>query len=242
MLKAISLDFWDTIYLGAYHAGRARMRQTAVGALLAAVGRGIDERELLALYREARDAAERWWTEEQRGYTADERIRWMLGRLGVERPAGCAHVARTVAAVDEALVELPPPLLEGAAEAVRRLAARWPLAIVSDTGFASGRAQDLVLARDGLLEHFAVRIYSCDIGHAKPRREPFLAAAERLGVRPEEMLHIGDIERTDVRGAVGAGMRAVRLDALRDSGPSEAERVAGSWSEAVEHLMAGARR
>lgn len=242
MLKAISLDFWDTIYLGAYHAGRARIRQTAVGALLAAVGRGIDERELLALYREARDTAERWWLDEQRGYTADERIRWMLGRLGVERPAGCEHVARTVAAVDEALVELPPPLLEGAAEAVRALAERWPLAIISDTGFASGRAQDLVLARDGLLEHFSVRIYSCDIGHAKPRREPFLAAAERLGVRPAEMLHIGDIERTDVRGAVGAGMRAVRLDALRDSGPSEAERVAGSWDEAVAHVTADAGR
>ena len=236
MLRAISLDFWDTIYLGAAVAGRARMRRTAVAALLEAVGHPLGDAELLALYHEARDTAERWWLEEQRGYTAEERIRWMLHRVGVERPAGCAHVARAVAVVDQALVELPPPLLEGAASAVRQLAARWPLAIVSDTGFASGVAQDRLLERDGLLEHFAVRIYSCDVGHAKPRREPFLAAAERLGVRTAEMLHIGDIERTDVKGALAAGMRAVRIDVARESGPSAAELVARSWAEVLEHL------
>ena len=236
MLRALSLDFWDTIYLGAAVAGRARMRHIAVGTLLDAVGSPLAEAELLALYRDARIAADGWWREEQRGYTADERIRWMLRRVGVDRPAGCEHVARAVAAVDEALLEMPPPLLEGAAEAVRLLAERWPLAIVSDTGFASGVAQDRLLERDGLLEHFAVRVYSCDVGHAKPRREPFLAAAQRLGVGLHEMLHIGDIERTDVAGALAAGMRAVRIDAARESGPSAAELVARRWEEVLEHL------
>lgn len=236
MLRALSLDFWDTIYLGAAVAGRARMRQAAVGALLDAVGSPLAEADLLALYRDARIEAEGWWRDEHRGYTADERIRWMLRRVGVDRPAGCEHVARAVAAVDEALLEMPPPRLEGVAEAVRRLAERWPLAIISDTGFASGVAQDRLLERDGLLEPFAVRIYSCDLGHAKPRREPFLAAAGRLGVRPGEMLHIGDIERTDVAGALAAGMRAVRIDVARESGPSAAELVARRWEEVLAHL------
>jgi putative hydrolase of the HAD superfamily len=240
MLRALSLDFWDTLYVGAAVSGRARIRRLAVGTLLEAVGRPLAEDELLALYREAGAEADRWWREEQRGYTADERIRWMLRRLGAERPSGCEHVARAVSVVDEALLELPPPLLDGAAEAVRGLAARWPLAIVSDTGFASGQAQDRVLERDGLLELFAVRIYSCDIGHAKPRREPFLAAAGGLGVPPQAMLHVGDIERTDIRGALGAGMRAIRLDVVRDSGASAAELVARRWEEVVGHLGAGA--
>lgn len=238
MLRALSLDFWDTIYLGTFVPGRARIRQLAVGALLDAVGSPLAEAELLALYRDARIQAEGWWREEHRGYTADERIRWMLRRVGVDRPAGCEHVARAVAAVDEALLEMPPPLLDGAAEAVRRLAERWPLAIVSDTGFASGAAQDRLLERDGLLEHFAVRIYSCDIGHTKPRREPFLAAASGLGVQPGEMLHIGDIERTDVAGALAAGLRAVRIDVARESGPSAAELVARRWEDVVGHVGA----
>jgi putative hydrolase of the HAD superfamily len=236
MLRAVSLDFWDTLYSGTAVAGRARIRRAAVGALLDAVGRPLGETELHALYREAGAEADRWWRDEHRGYTADERIRWMLRRLGIERPADCAHVARAVTAVDEALLELPPPLLDGAADAVRRLAERFPLAVVSDTGFASGAAQDRLLELDELLRHFAVRIYSCDIGHAKPRAEPFLAAARRLGVQPAEMLHIGDIERTDVRGALAAGLRAVRIDVVRDSGPSEAELVATRWEDVVAHL------
>src|SRR5688500_9874381 len=187
MLRALSLDFWDTLYVGAAVAGRAQMRRAAVGALLEAVGKPLDEAELHTLYREAGAEADRWWRDEHRGYTAGDRIRWMLRRLGIERPADCAHVARAVTVVDQALLELPPPLLDGAADAVRRLAARFPLAIVSDTGFASGAAQDRLLERDGLLRHFAVRIYSCDIGHAKPRPEPFLAAAAGLGVEPAEL-------------------------------------------------------
>jgi putative hydrolase of the HAD superfamily len=233
---ALSLDFWDTIYLGAAVAGRAQIRRAAVGVLLEAVGRPLDETALAALYREAGAEADRWWREEHRGYTADDRVRWMLRRVGVDRPADCDHVARAVSAVDAALLELPPPLLEGAADAVRRLAERFPLAIVSDTGFASGVAQDRLLERDGLLDHFAVRIYSCDIGHAKPRPEPFLAAASRLGVEPSSMLHIGDIERTDIRGALAAGMRAIRLDVVRDSGPSAAELVAQRWDDAAAYL------
>jgi putative hydrolase of the HAD superfamily len=208
-----------------------------VGALLEAVGRPLGESELHALYREAGAEADRWWREEHRGYTADERIRWMLRRVGVERPSGCEHVARAVSVVDQALLELPPPLLDGTADAVRRLAARHSLAIVSDTGFASGDAQDRLLERDDLLRHFAVRVYSCDIGHAKPRPEPFLAAADRLGVAPSEMLHIGDIERTDVRGALAAGLRAIRLDVVRDSGPSAAELVATRWADVVAHVV-----
>jgi putative hydrolase of the HAD superfamily len=236
MLRALSLDFWDTLYIGTAVAGRAQIRRAAVGVLLEAVGRPLGDTELLALYREAGAEADRWWRDEHRGYTADDRIRWMLRRLGIERPADCAHVARAVTAVDEALLELPPPLVEGAADAVRRLAARFPLAIVSDTGFASGAAQDRLLERDDLLRHFAVRVYSCDIGHAKPRAEPFLAAAARLGVEPAELLHIGDIERTDVGGALAAGLRAIRIDVLRDSGPSAAELVARRWEDVLTHL------
>jgi putative hydrolase of the HAD superfamily len=140
-------------------------------------------------------------------------------------------VARATAAVDDALLAQPPELLPGAADAVRRLARRYRLGIISDTGFASGEAQDRLLARDGLRDCLAVRVYSCDVGHAKPHAEPFRRAAASLGVAPAETLHVGDIERTDVAGALASGYRAVRIDALRDGGPSSAERVVRTWSE-----------
>ena len=241
MLRAITLDYWDTIYHGGVLAERMELRRAAVGRLLAAVGSPVPDAELAAVYRAAGVESERWWHEEHRGYTTEDRIRWMLARLGVERPAECRHVSEAAREVDDVLLRHPPALLEGAAEAVRTLAARWPLAIISDTGFASGVAQDRLLERDGLLQHFPARVYSCDVGHAKPHPAPFAAAARALGVAPAEILHVGDIERTDVRGALAAGYRAARVDIVRDSGHSEAEVVARSWDALVDRLVRQSR-
>src|SRR5687768_13038087 len=238
MLRAVTLDFWDTLYTGAVMPERVALRQTALRRLLDAVGATATDDELGAAYRSSGAEAERWWREEQRGYTSAERIRWMLERLKVDRPEDCEHIARACDAVDAALIQHPAPLLPGASDALAALASRFPLAIISDTGFASGAAQDRLLERDGIRSLFAATVYSVDIGYAKPRLEPFRAALDALRIdRPDEVLHVGDIERTDIRGAIAAGMRAVRLDVVRSGGPSEAEFVAPSFPALVEYLL-----
>ncbi|MFL5576869.1 MAG: HAD family hydrolase [Gemmatimonadaceae bacterium] len=237
MLKGVSLDFWNTLYVGATAPERVTLRRAAVGRMLADVGRPTADEELTELYAASGAEAERWWREEQRGYGAADRIRWILGRVGVERPGDCEHVARAVQAVDDALTAHAPPLLPGAAAAVRALARHLPLVVVSDTGFASGQAQDRLLERDGLARHFAARIYSCDVGHAKPHAAPFRRALRTLSLHPADLLHVGDDERTDVRGALAAGCRAVRLDLVRAGGPSAAELVAESFADVVDLVL-----
>ena len=240
MLRALTFDYWDTLFHGATRPERVALRQAAVRRLLDELGLDLPDQRFVELYKASGAEAERWWREEHRGYTTADRIRWLLGRLEIDRPEDCAHIARACEAVDAALLTLPPPLLPGAAAGVRRLARRFRLGIISDTGFASGRAQDRLLEREGLRELFAVTVYSMDVGHAKPRPEPFRAALAALGARPDEVLHIGDIERTDIRGALDAGMRAVRLDLITSSGPSAAEFVASTYEELVEYLEAEA--
>jgi putative hydrolase of the HAD superfamily len=125
---------------------------------------------------------------------------------------------------------------------LRTLRDRFMLGIISDTGFASGRAQDRLLEKDGARGFFATTIYSMDVGHAKPRPEIFAAAVRALGIPAGEILHVGDNERTDVRGALAAGFRAIRLDVARQgvgrAGPSEAEFVARSFDELTDYLVA----
>jgi putative hydrolase of the HAD superfamily len=237
MHTALSLDYWDTLFEGSALPERLERRQAALRQMLRNLECDIPDEDFSTLYRASAAEADRWWREEHRGYTADERIRWMLARLNVTRPADCEHVAAAVRAVDETLIEFPPPLLTGAKETVESLAARFPLAILSDTGFASSAAQDVLLEREGLHERFSARIYSMNVGHAKPRREMFEACAAALGRSPETIIHIGDNERTDVRGALDAGFRAIRLDIVRESGPSAAELVARSFDELREYLL-----
>lgn len=237
MSIALSLDYWDTLFDGSRLPERLERRQAALRQMLRNLECDVPDEEFITLYRAAGAEADRWWREEHRGYTADERIRWMLARLNVTRPLDCEHVAAAVRAVDDSLLEFPPPLLPGAREALHTLADRFPLAIVSDTGFASSSAQDALLEREGLQDLFAARIYSMDIGHAKPRREPFEACVHALGREPGTIVHIGDNERTDVRGALDAGFRAIRVDFMRDNGPSAAEFVARSFEELTEYLL-----
>jgi putative hydrolase of the HAD superfamily len=225
------------LYDGTAVPERAESGLAAFQQLLTALDRSPSERELLAAYEASGAEAHRWWKEEHRGYTTAERIRWMLLKLDIERPEDCEHVAAACEAVDAALLSYPPPLLAGAADMVRTLARRFPLAIVSDTGFPSGEAQDALLERDGLLAHFPARIYSMDIGHAKPRPEPFLAAVKALGAEPHETMHIGDLERTDVAGALAAGLRAVRCDVVqRRRSASRAELVISDYEQLLEYL------
>ena len=237
MLRALTFDYWDTLYEGGALPERVALRRTAVGALLGAYGRALPEEQLRTLYEESGREAERWWSEDQRGYTTNERLHWILERAAVKPREGCEHVAAAADAVDNALLMLPPAMLPGAWQMLRTLRRHYALAVISDTGFASGRAQDRLLEKDAARKFFSTTIYSMDVGHAKPRPEIFRRAVETLGVEPHEILHIGDNENTDVRGALAAGFRAIRLDFVRTGGPSEAEFVARSYEELTEYLM-----
>ena len=241
MLRALTFDYWDTLYEGGALPERVALRRTAVGALLGAYGRALPDEQLRALYEESGREAERWWSEEHRGYRTDERLRWILERAAVKPREECQHLTAAADAVDNALLMLPPAMLAGAWQMLRVLSRHFTLAVISDTGFASGRAQDRLLQKDAARDFFAATIYSMDIGHAKPRPEIFAAAVGTLGVEPGEILHIGDNERTDVRGAIAAGFRAVRLDVVRSGGPSEAEFVARSFEELTQYLRGQAR-
>ena len=96
-------------------------------------------------------------------------------------------------------------LYDGAADALARLAARYPIVAVSN-----GNAD---LAAIGLAQHFRGALSASDFGAAKPDPAIFLAACSALDVEPAEVLHIGNDAHTDVIGARRAGLRAGWINA-----------------------------
>lgn len=100
---------------------------------------------------------------------------------------------------------------DDAREVITRLhEADFKLGIVSNTPFP-GFAIDDFLRCEGMLEYFAVRIYSSDVRYMKPHREIFRMALQRLGVLPERTLFVGDRIDKDVKGSSRVGMRTVLL-------------------------------
>ena len=68
-----------------------------------------------------------------------------------------------------------------------------------------------ILEQAGLARHLAAVVISDAVGLRKPRREIFEAVLARLGVAPEQTLHVGDSLRADVVGAAALGIKTAWL-------------------------------
>jgi len=67
------------------------------------------------------------------------------------------------------------------------------------------------LADECVAKYFDSMIFSEEIGIRKPDPRIFYLAAERLGVQPCEIVHVGDNLKTDVWGAMNAGLKAIHF-------------------------------
>jgi putative hydrolase of the HAD superfamily len=62
-----------------------------------------------------------------------------------------------------------------------------------------------------LNQYFEALIISCETGFIKPSPVIFSQAAEKLGLPPQSILHVGDSFEMDVQGARSAGMRSLQI-------------------------------
>jgi len=99
------------------------------------------------------------------------------------------------------------PLLPGAVDAVRRLAAQWPLGLASS---ANRPVIDTVLEAAGLSDSFAATVSGEEVAHGKPAPDVYLAAASKLGADPANTAAVED-SSNGLRAAAAAGMLVVAI-------------------------------
>jgi putative hydrolase of the HAD superfamily len=88
------------------------------------------------------------------------------------------------------------------------LRADFRLGIVTN-GFPGVQRRKVAALGVERLVDTVVYAYEHGGGLGKPDAEPFLAAADRLGVTPEACVFVGDDLHRDIAGARGAGMRTI---------------------------------
>ena len=98
-------------------------------------------------------------------------------------------------------------LIPGAVEAVRRLAARFPLGLASSS---NRELIDTVLEVAGLAQYFTATVSSEEVARGKPAPDVYLEAARRLDVAPERCAAVED-SHGGIRSAKSAGMRVVAI-------------------------------
>ena len=173
--------------------------------------------------------------DEQRTLTKEERVRWLAGQLDCELDE--AKVPALLEALEESLFVTRPDAVEGMPELVRALSEHYVLAIISDTSYSGGRTLRKLLVDFGILDQFAVTTFSDEMGRAKPHPDLFERTLKQAGFAPEEAIHIGDREDTDVRGAKAAGLDAILFLAAskkKDASGTEADFVARTVMDLAE--------
>jgi HAD superfamily hydrolase (TIGR01509 family) len=99
------------------------------------------------------------------------------------------------------------PLLPGAADAVRRMAGRWPLGLAS----SSPRSLiDTVLDAASLRSAFAAVMSSEEVARGKPAPDIYLAVAGRLGKPPAACAAVED-SSNGLRAAAAAGLAVIAV-------------------------------
>ena len=230
-IRAITFDFWRTLFRDARSAER---KQARIEALVRETG--ISETQAVEAMKPVMNEYMRVHIHEQRTLLPSDAVPLLEARLGVRFTPEA--VARLSAAFGTAILDHPPEPIDAAIDAVRAAASRFPVGLISDTGISPGSSLEVLLERHGFLPHFKTLVYSDVMGVAKPRAEMFHAAAEGLGVRPDELLHIGDLEPTDIRGAIAVGGTAALFagDNTRFIGTTTAHHTFVHWNEFIERL------
>jgi FMN phosphatase YigB (HAD superfamily) len=211
VIEAITFDFWNTI-AQVPPGTMPEARRRAVAAACEEAGLEVEPALLAARLDEVRLRWERSWGEGVHLHPS-EGAEMLVRALGAEEEGGEAVAEAFLGAIREVELELAPDL-HPALAALRERDLR--LGIVCDVGFSGGAQLRDLLDREGLLDHFDGWSFSDETGHYKPAPQPFEAALDSLGARPEEAMHVGDLRRTDIAGAAALGMRTVRYRGMHD--------------------------
>jgi HAD superfamily hydrolase (TIGR01509 family) len=195
----------------------------------------LDTEELWDEVREglARERGGRWSDTAQAdmmGMSSPEWSRYMHEVVGLAEPP--EEINREVVArmLDRYAARLP--LIDGAVEAVERIAARWPLGLASSS---NRELIDRALEVSGLANRFRATVSSEEVPRGKPAPDVYIEAARRLEVEPSACAAVED-SANGIRSAHAAGMRVVAIPNSMFPPPDDALALAATVLPSIRAL------
>lgn len=236
MLKAVTFDFWNTLFVDVRGREREMRRAELLREELAGLGAHPSAAALDDALQSGFDFFDRVWIGEQRTPSCAELVDNILAALRASPPADAR--ARLTNRFERLILEIPPEPMPNAPETLPLLSEKYALAVICDTGYSPGSVLREILARHGMLQHFTYLFFSNEHAMCKPDPRVFRHTLAELGVLPGEAVHVGDIQRTDIVGAQRTGMAAVLFAASNshDAARTTAELVARRFDELAWRL------
>lgn len=137
---------------------------------------------------------------------------------------------------ENSVLDNPPELVPEILEALPKLTEKYQLGIISDTQFSPGSVLRHLLDTADVLKYFSAFSFSNEIGVSKPHPNMYQHIMNTLKCEASEMVHIGDLERTDIAGANNLGIQSIlyfganKEDQLSESATAKTD----SWLEILK--------
>ena len=239
MIKAITFDLWDTVFIDDSDEPKrkAANRPTKAVERRDLVEKFVNKhntvpREIIDVVYNTTDAAFRKvWHDTHVTWSVRDRLDIIFKGLDTEISA--EDMSEIVRLHEEMELEFRPNFVPGVHDAIKKLKQKYKLGVISDAIFSPGRVLRQLLDGEGLKEMFDVFVFSDEVGHSKPYPTVFEAACKGLDAEPHEIVHIGDREHNDILGPLKAGFGAVLCTAAldRDSANTKANAIFSDYSE-----------
>ncbi|MFH1786208.1 MAG: TIGR02253 family HAD-type hydrolase [archaeon] len=214
MIKAVFFDIDGTLYDSRKLADTAR--ENAVKAMIEAGLEGNEKKILSALNSIVKG----------KGSNYDKHFDALLDRLEVEWNPEI--IAAGVAAYHDTKLSFLRPYPETVPVLLSLRDEGYSLGIISN-GRAVKQWEKLIRLR---IHHFFDVVHVSETaGMEKPDAQLFASALREAGARAQDAVMVGDKPETDIKGAKGAGLRAILVDRNKKGSMHGADAVINSLSQ-----------
>jgi putative hydrolase of the HAD superfamily len=213
-IKAVTFDLWETLLFERDGASSRRnvARCENLARTLNKLGLEISLEQVTSALKETTSALANIW-DKNKDVTHLDQIQLIIKHaLNDSTTVKKEWIDELSLAYVSPILEVPPYLNPDTRKVLSTLKKRGKLiGLICNTGLTPGSALRDFLAGEGVAKYFDLMIFSDEVGVRKPDPRMFHLVAKRSGVKPCEVVHIGDNLRIDVWGAKNAGSRAIHF-------------------------------
>jgi len=214
----ISFDFWNTLYGNGdepeRHKRRTEYFYNIISTYIKTDYNSIDE-----AFRASTEFFINEWQNNYRTPTAVERIQFMSGLLSVN--LNNADIEKTADYFGKLIFTVPPSRNSYNLSIVGELAKNFPLGLISDTGYISGKYIRQFLKEQKMISYFKSLVFSDEQTHCKPHSSVFKLTCDNLKIPCSRLVHIGDLEKTDIKGIKNSGGIGIKYVGWNNNSPEK---------------------
>jgi HAD superfamily hydrolase (TIGR01549 family) len=231
----LSFDFWNTLYGNGDEPERHRLRVEYFHRIISNYI-DVNNDTIEKVFRASTEFFIFEWQHNYRTPSAQERIQYMADLLSLTlRMEDIEKISRFFG---EVIFDIPPQNNSENLTIIQQLADVYPMGIISDTGYISGKYIREFLKKEGIISCFQSLIFSDEREYGKPHISVFLQTCKNLNIPCSQLIHIGDLEQTDIQGAKNSGCIGIKYTGWNNNPTvnSQADQIVDNYKDLAQTI------